>query len=380
MSRYAELVQRGVYGLDKEALFELGVMFRDGTGVEKNDKEAETWFGMARRMGHPAARQEILGLHGTREQVQVPVEELELPEVERREPPVLEEIPEPPVLDEFKEPPVLEEILEPPVLDETLVALTEVEFIEIRNFSNAEEARTYIQNRNLDIHTQDQDGSLLHGIYNHKVANLLLEMGLSPNVRDDMGGTPLHACLDAGVCKVLIDAGALVDALDELGKTPLMRSASLGNFEVAKRLVENGADLTLQDEIYCNTALDEAENNIWKDDPAYADSAKGCELIALLIRERLEVKGVAWCPSGHCPSGHGPMREWDGQLRCWVCGYSEAGGRLNKPVFVRPQVRGRAGHGTGKVKESYTGVWIVIVILFVLFLMGSCMDALSELV
>ncbi|MBC8326389.1 MAG: SEL1-like repeat protein [Verrucomicrobia subdivision 3 bacterium] len=25
---------------------------------------------------------------------------------------------------------------------------------------------------------------------------------------------------------------------------------------------------------------------------------------------------------GNCPNGHGPLQDWDGDLRCWICGWS----------------------------------------------------------
>jgi hypothetical protein len=27
-------------------------------------------------------------------------------------------------------------------------------------------------------------------------------------------------------------------------------------------------------------------------------------------------------PATHCPSGHGLLKEWDGQMRCWKCGWT----------------------------------------------------------
>ena len=95
--RYEELLTRGLYQFDKEALFELGVMCRDGVGVKQDTRGAEEWFVKAKMLGHPEAARALAVLRG-----ETAVEEAD-PIIGNEEPPVIEE--EPPVIEE--EPPVL---------------------------------------------------------------------------------------------------------------------------------------------------------------------------------------------------------------------------------------------------------------------------------
>ena len=63
MGRYNDLIRRGLYQYDKEALFELGEMYRDGDGVKQNLEEAGKWFTKAKQLGHPKAEEAITALH-----------------------------------------------------------------------------------------------------------------------------------------------------------------------------------------------------------------------------------------------------------------------------------------------------------------------------
>lgn len=81
------------------------------------------------------------------------------------------------------------------------------------------------------------------------VRRLLLE-GYSTNHFDDLGKTPLHYAAEYGhleVMEALIKAGANVNAHDErvIGNTPLGDVASSCSFEVAKLLIDSGADPTI---------------------------------------------------------------------------------------------------------------------------------------
>jgi ankyrin repeat protein len=88
-----------------------------------------------------------------------------------------------------------------------------------------------------------------------KVAKLLIESGADLATKDEIGNTVLHvACFQGAVdvVQLLIDAKADVNAQNHNGKTPLMNSVK--NIEVAKLLIENGADLANKDNDG-NTAL-----------------------------------------------------------------------------------------------------------------------------
>ena len=78
----------------------------------------------------------------------------------------------------------------------------------------------------------------------------LLAGGYQPNVFDDLGKTPLHYAAEdehLEVINVLLAAGADVNAHDErvIGNTPLREVAGTCSYDVAKTLVDAGADPTV---------------------------------------------------------------------------------------------------------------------------------------
>jgi ankyrin repeat protein len=93
------------------------------------------------------------------------------------------------------------------------------------------------------LHFAAQDGDL------EKVTNLL-NQGYPPNAFDELGKTPLHYAAQGGhleVMRMLLDSGADVNAHDEqvIGNTVLGEVASYCSFEVAKILIDAGADPTI---------------------------------------------------------------------------------------------------------------------------------------
>ncbi len=348
-ARYEELVTRGLYQFDKEALFELGEMCRDGVRVEKDLSAAEEWFEKARMLGHADAEKVLAELRGE------PPAELEEPDAIPEKPPEVKEVPEEAVV---------EEILE----EEPEIRLSEEEFHFIRfDSTDADEVRSLIESKKADVNAQDSKGSLLHYVSSAKVAEVLVDMGTDVNARNEDGKVPLHCCMNEDVAIVLIVSGAHVNARDEEGATPLhdcregkqakvlveegaaldphdvngetalMKAAVNGRLEVAKILIDRGANLGAKNKDGM-TALDFAEKNERTSDTNYQEQSRNCEKIAVYIRDRLKEKGKAEEKSSKgvktCPNGHGPLKAWEGRLRCWTCGYVNDG-VLTKAVWAR---------------------------------------------
>lgn len=83
------------------------------------------------------------------------------------------------------------------------------------------------------------------------IVTTLKEHGASLDVKDHGGSSALHWAVDGGQPKTvewLLNHGEKVDELDKAEWTPLMRIATLGgNIDVAKVLLENGADVNMHD-------------------------------------------------------------------------------------------------------------------------------------
>lgn len=106
---------------------------------------------------------------------------------------------------------------------------------------------------NFNVNLVDADGcpALLYALRKGYtiVAKILLEGGADPNSRDKLGLTPLlMACGKPtygykAIAEMLVDKGAMINVRDALGNTPLLLSLSGGTIEVARLLIERGADL-----------------------------------------------------------------------------------------------------------------------------------------
>jgi ankyrin repeat protein len=91
---------------------------------------------------------------------------------------------------------------------------------------------------------------------NLSIAELLLRLGADPDSRDSGGHTPLNClaneCVHSGgrVVHALVEAGGGVDADDGVKRcTPLQMAARRGNVDVARALLDCGANLESRDKL-----------------------------------------------------------------------------------------------------------------------------------
>jgi len=110
--------------------------------------------------------------------------------------------------------------------------------------------------RREQLHLAAQDGDV-------EAVTGLLNDGHQPNVFDELGKTPLHYAAEGAhldVMRLLLASGADVNAHDErvIGNTALGEVASNCSFEVAKLLIDAGADPTIPGWMLL-TALDKAQ-------------------------------------------------------------------------------------------------------------------------
>jgi len=97
--------------------------------------------------------------------------------------------------------------------------------------------------RREELHFAAQDGDV-------EMVSQLLQAGHQPNVFDELGKTPLHYAAERAhveVMRLLLASGADVNAHDErvIGNTVLGDIAANCSFEVAKILIDAGADPTI---------------------------------------------------------------------------------------------------------------------------------------
>jgi ankyrin repeat protein len=121
-------------------------------------------------------------------------------------------------------------------------------------------ARLLLQ-RGVDVHAQDKDHDTpLHlAAFSGRleIAGVLLDHGANVNVENKSGGTPLHQVAQGEydsqergveVARLLLERGVDVHSQDKDHETALHAAAFNGKLEIAKFLIDNGANTTAENE------------------------------------------------------------------------------------------------------------------------------------
>lgn len=107
----------------------------------------------------------------------------------------------------------------------------------------------------------DRDQSLLHLAARNKAlksAELLLKLGLNPNIGDKYNETPLHIASHMGnieMVELLLEYDADPNYQNNALQTPLHRAAFKGTVEVLKRLLDHHADIYMLDERHASVMM-----------------------------------------------------------------------------------------------------------------------------
>ena len=112
------------------------------------------------------------------------------------------------------------------------------------HFSENIEMTKLLLKNGADVHSQGKsEMTPLHCTENKDIMKLLFQHGARNELRDKLSFTPLHSAAQEGetdVAKTLIELGADVNCLhEEGGDTPLHIAASHGSSEVVDLLLEN---------------------------------------------------------------------------------------------------------------------------------------------
>ena len=102
------------------------------------------------------------------------------------------------------------------------------------------------------LNSENIESALVLAVWNNKILEIkeLLKLKVDINTRNHFRQTPLMIAAILGnleVVKILLENGAVVDYIDNNGLTALMLAARNGQLPVAELLLSNGADINVQD-------------------------------------------------------------------------------------------------------------------------------------
>jgi len=172
------------------------------------------------------------------------------------------------------------------------------EAVPIRNI----EAMRVLLAAGADINGRDGEGKtplIFAGDYsfeNLPVVKVLVEAGAEINARDSDGGTALLYAIGylEKIDAYLLEHGADVNFASHDGLTPLMRAAEKGVVDIARAIIERGADVKAQMK-NGRTAVHFAaghKGDDWEEPKQTADRRNQLELISILQKKGADLKGM----------------------------------------------------------------------------------------
>ena len=117
-------------------------------------------------------------------------------------------------------------------------------------YNTSSEILQYLIDQGIDVNDLDRLGqTALHEIVRHNnpaAVQVLLQKQANVNASDFKGNSPLHLAKDGKIAQLLINAQANINAQNIDGETPLMIAIRKGYKTVVQTLLQNNANLYLQ--------------------------------------------------------------------------------------------------------------------------------------
>ncbi len=223
---------------ETEAQYRLASFYRNGQGVDNDDKKAYFWIKEAARRDHAKAQYNLGIIYLSGRGV------AQNPHLARK---WLERAAEQGYKLASKK---LELIDTPPQISETEDTDQQLRNIIARNELNGLEKllRTI-----KDINTTDKYGStlLIDAVRQNKpeVVQILLKHNANPNLADEFGDTAIHIATrekKINIINSLLLSRVDINTTDKHGNTPLIISVDKGALDIAKLFIHSGANLTIK--------------------------------------------------------------------------------------------------------------------------------------